>query len=91
MYVTPVHRIFCYSVLSQRYTKNRDFQQRKSLFLSFRNGKMPIFGIYAVLFGEGFCEEEHLIVDGIGPVFPCVGTWANGKIVGDFCIEQRFV
>lgn len=44
-----------------------------------------------LLFGEGFCEEEHLVVDGIGPVFPCVGTWANGEIVWDFCIEQRFV
>ena len=44
-----------------------------------------------LLFGEGFGEEEHLIVDGIGPVFPCVGAWANGKIVGDFCIEQRSV
>lgn len=44
-----------------------------------------------LLFGEGLGEEEHLVVDGIGPVFPCVGAWANGEIVGDFCIEQRFV
>ena len=45
----------------------------------------------SLLFRKSLAKEEHVVVERINPIFPRVSTRADGEIVRDFGLEQRFV